>query len=184
MLWQSSPAVPETTMRLIRFPALLLALAASACHADPNEEAVQCPRAYVLPEASHVSHFDGRGTDISDLVLGARLTDVQGACSGKLGVREEGAHGHVVMVVTKGPAATSNEADVGYILGVVRDGQILDKAAYVQHVTFPPNVSNLEVTGQEIALKLPTGKGVSGPNYHLYFMLNLTPEELAANRRQ
>ena len=170
-------------MRLIHLPVLLLVLAAAACHADPNEEAVQCPRAYALPEASHVSHFNGRGSDISDLILGVRLTDVQGACSGKLGVREEGAHGHVVMAVTKGPAATGNEADVGYILGVVRDGVILDKAAYVQHVTFPPNVSTLEVTGQEIALKLPTGKGVSGPSYHLYFMLNLTPEELAANRR-
>ncbi len=169
-------------MRPFHFPVLLLALAVAACHADPNEEAVQCPRAYVLPEASHVSHFDGRGTDISDLVLGVRLTDVQGACSGKLGVREEGAHGHVVMVVTKGPAATSNTADVGYILGVVRNGVILDRASYVQHVVFPSNVDTLEMTGQEIALKLPTGKGVSGPSYHLYFMLNLTPEELAANR--
>ncbi len=170
-------------MRLTHLSVLFLALAVAACHTDPDEEAAQCPRAYVLPEASHVSHFNGRGTDVSDLVLGVRLTDVQGACSGKLGVRVEGAHGHVVMVVTKGPAATSNSADVGYILGVVRDGQILDKAAYVQHVTFPQNVDTLEVTGQEIAMKLPTSKGVSGPNYHLYFALNLTPEELAANER-
>ncbi len=170
-------------MRLTHFPALLLAFAAAACHGDPNEEAVQCPRAYVLPEASHVSHYVGGGTDLSELVLGVRLTDVKGACSGKLGVREEGAHGHVVMVVTKGPAATSNAADVSYSLGVVLNGNIVDRASYVQHVVFPSNVDTLEVTGQEIKLKLPTGKGVSGPNYQLVFLLNLTPAEIAANRQ-
>ena len=170
-------------MRLFHLSATLLALAAAGCHGDPDEQAVQCPRAYVLPEASHVSRFNGRGTDISDLVLGVRLTDVQGACSGKLGVKVEGAHAHVVMVVTRGPVASGASADVEYRLGVVRDGQVLDEHSYVEHVTFPPNVNTLEVTGQEISLALPTAKGVSGPNYHLYFMLALTPEELAANRR-
>ena len=170
-------------MRLSHCSAALFALALAGCHGDPNEEAVQCPRAYVLPEAATLSRFNGRGTDISDLVLGARLTDVQGACSGKLGVRVEGAHAHVVMVVTRGPVATSDTADIPYKLGVVRDGQILDEHAYVQHVVFPPNVNTLEVTGQEIALSLPTGKDLSGPNYHLYFMLDLTADELAANRR-
>lgn len=170
-------------MRLTHLSAVFLALAATGCHGDPNEEAVQCPQAYVLPEAAHLSRFNGRGTDISDLVLGARLTDVQGACAGKLGVRVEGAHAHAVMVVTLGPAATSRAADIAYKLGVVRDGQVLDEHAYVQHVNFPQNVDTLEVTGQEIALDLPTSKGVSGPNYHLYFMLDLTPAELAANQR-
>jgi hypothetical protein len=172
-------------MRPALAPALLLAaacLALSACGADPNETAAQCPKPYLLPDAASLARYRGTGRDLSDLVLSARLTDVRGACIGLLGTHQEGAHVHVVMTVTRGPAATSAEADIPYGLGVLRDGAILDEARYVQHVVFPPNVDTVQVTGQEVQMKLPTRKGVTGPSYHLYFWLQLTPAELAANR--
>ncbi len=175
-------------MRLPALPALLVpvaCLALSACGADPNETAAECPRPYLLPDAATLARYrPGGGQDLSDLVLTARLTDVQGACAGALGTHLEGAHAHVVMVVSRGPAAATAEADVPYGLGVLRNGRILDEARYVQHVVFPPNVNTVQVTGQEVKLKLPTRKGVTGPSYHLYFWLQLTPEELAANRRK
>lgn len=177
-------------MRPIRFAPTASFLAASllvcllaACHADPNEEAVQCPKAGLLPDATRLTRYDGRGTDIADLVLGVRLTDVQGACSGKLGTRLEGAHAHVVMVATRGPAAQSPDADIAYKIGVVQAGQVISEKAFVQHVSFPPNVTTLQVTGQEIPMKLPLSKSVSGPDYHIYFWLQLSPAELDANRR-
>ncbi len=166
-----------------RLAAALIVLALAACQADPNEEAVQCPKPYLLPDAARLARFDGRGTDLSDLVLSARLTDVQGACSGKLGTRAEGVHVHAVMVVTRGPAASGNTADIPYKLGVMRNNQIISEQAFVQHVTFPSNVETLQVTGQEIPLTLTTGKDLTGQNYHLYFWLDLSPAELAANRR-
>ena len=165
-------------------PALGLAacLALPACGSDPEETAVQCPKPYLLPDATALSRYRGAGHDLSDLVLSVRLTDVRGACAGTLGTRLEGAHAHVVLVVTRGPAATAPNADVTYGVGVMRNGRILDAARYVQHVTFPPNVNTVQVTGQEVQMKLPTAKGVTGPSYHLYFWLQLTPEQLAANR--
>ena len=173
-------------MRFPFLPALSLAacLAVAGCHADPNEEATQCPKPYLLPDAAMLARYRSAGHDLSDLVLSARLTDVQGACAGKLGTKLEGAHAHVVLVVTRGPAAAGPEADVPYGLGVMRNGQLLDEARYVQHVVFPPNVNTVQVTGQELQLKLPTSKGVTGPSYHLYFWLQLTPQELAANRQK
>jgi hypothetical protein len=174
-------------MRLSHLSASLLAglaaLALSACHADPNEEAAQCPKAYLLPDASRLARYDGRGQDISNLVLNVRLTDVQGACSGKLGTKLEGAHAHVVMVVTRGPASTSSQADVAYKIGVIRGNDIIAENSYTQHVTFPDNVNAVQVTGQEIPMKLPTSKTVLGPSYHIYFWLDLTREEVEANRR-
>ena len=158
-------------------------LAVSGCNADPDEQAVQCPKPYLLPDATSLARYRSTGHDLSDLVLSARLTDVQGACAGTLGTKLEGAHAHVVLVVTRGPAATLSAADVPYGMGVMRNGQILDEARYVQHVVFPPNVNTVQVTGQELQLKLPTSKGVTGPSYHLYFWLQLTPEQLAANRQ-
>jgi hypothetical protein len=162
----------------------LLALALSGCGGDPNEEAVQCPKPYLLPDAATLSRYRGQGTDLSDLLLSVKLTDVQGACVGKMGVRVEGAHAHVVMLVARGPAASESSADIPYGVGVVRNGRILDERHYVQHVDFPPNVNTVQATGQEVQFSLPTGKGVGGPSYHLFFWLQLTPAELEANRRR
>jgi hypothetical protein len=162
--------------------ALVLALA--GCQGDPNETAAQCPKPYLLPDASSFTHYDGRGTDIANLVLTARLTDVRGACSGAMGKKEEGAHAHVVMLVSRGPAAQGNTADIPYSVGVMRNGEVLDEHGYTQHVVFPSNVDTVQVTGQEVSFLFPTGKNLSGPNYHLYFWLDLTPGEIAANRQR
>jgi hypothetical protein len=162
--------------------AAALALSLCGCNGDPNETAMQCPKPYLLPDASSFTHYDGRGTDLSDLVLTVRLTDVRGACSGSMGKKQEGAHAHVVMLVTRGPASQGNEADVSYSVGVMRDGEVLDEKSYQQHVVFPSNVDTVQVTGQEIPFLFPTGKSLTGPNYHLYFWLDLTPADLAANR--
>jgi hypothetical protein len=162
--------------------ALLAALALGGCQGDPNETAMSCPKPYLLPDASAFTHYDGRGHDISNLVLSARLTDVRGACVGRLGKLQEGAHAHVVMLVSRGPAAQGNDATISYSVGVMRDGEVLDEHSYSQHVVFPSNVDTVQVTGQEIPFVLPTSKRVAGPDYHLYFWLDLTPEDLAANR--
>jgi hypothetical protein len=169
------------------FAAIVLggaALGLGGCNGDPNETAAQCPKPYLLPDASAFTHYDGRGTDIADVVLSARISDVQGACSGAMGRKVEGAHAHVVLLLTRGPAAQGREVDIPYRVGVMRAGEVLDEHAYSQHVVFPPNVESVEVTGQEISFVLPTSKGISGPSYHFYFWLDLTPEDLAANRRK
>jgi hypothetical protein len=160
------------------------ALALAGCGGDPNEEAAECPKPYLLPDAASLSRYNGQGTDLADLVLNVRLTDVKGACVGKMGVRQEGAHAHLVMVVSRGPASRGNEVDIPYGIGVVRNGRILDEHDYVQPVVFPPNVDTVQVTGQEVNFLFPTARNVTGPSYHIYFFLKLTPEELEANRRK
>jgi hypothetical protein len=164
--------------------ALAACLALTGCGGDPNEEAAQCPVAALLPDAATLTRYRATGTDLANLELSVRLTDVQGACVGQMGVQQEGAHAHVVMLVVRGPASDANAVDVPYAVGVMRNGRILDEHSYVQHVVFPPNVNTVQVTGQEVKFMLPTGRGVSAPSYHLYFWLKLSPAELAANRRK
>jgi hypothetical protein len=176
---------PSLPLHVLTLAAPLVAsLALAGCTGgDPDERAAQCPKPYLLPDAAAFTHYDGRGTDMSNLVLSARLVDVKGACSGVMGKAEEGAHAHVVMLLTRGPAATGSEVDVPYSVGVMRNGRVLDEHSFVQHVVFPPNVDTVQATGAEIPFLFPAGKSVSGDSYHLYFWLNLTPEDLAANRR-
>jgi hypothetical protein len=172
--------------KLAHGPAAMLVLsglALSACTPDPDEQAPQCPLAYLRPDAATLTRYDGKGTDLTNLVLSGRLQNIRGACKGLLGHKNLTAHAQVEMVLTRGPAARGRDVDVPYNIAIVRSGQVLQKQELVQHVTFPPNVDTVQVTGQDINLAFPTDRGLTGPNYTIYFVFELTPAELAANQR-
>ncbi len=162
---------------------LALAVSLGACTPDPDEQAPQCPLAFLRPDAATLARYDGRGTDLTNLVLSGRLLDIKGACKGLLGHKNLTAHTHVEMVLTRGPAAQGRSVDVPYNVAIVKNGVVLQKQELVQHVTFPPNVDTVQVTGDDVNLAFPTDRGLTGPNYTIYFVFNLTPEELAANQR-
>ena len=155
----------------------------AGCTPDPEERAPQCPTAMLRPDASSFTRYDGRGTDLANLVLSGRLTDVKGACKGLLGHKALTAHAHAEMELTRGPAAAGRDVDVPYIVAVTKDGQVLEEREKVQHVTFPPNVDTVQVTGEDINFAFPTRRGLGGEKYTIYILFRLSPEELAANRR-
>ena len=177
----------STTTRRIGILAPLLLLAAlltlSACTPDPDEQAPQCPLAFLRPDAQTLTRYDGRGTDLTNLVLSGRLLNINGACKGLLGHRKLTARASVQMVLTRGPAAKERVFDVPYNIAIVRQGQVLQKQELVQHVVFPPNVDTVQVTGQSVDMAFPTDRGLTGPNYTIYFVFELTPAELAANQK-
>ncbi len=171
-------------MRIVIRAAALAALAGLAgCVADPEEKAPQCPLAYLRPDAATLTRYDGRGTDITDLTLTARLLDIKGDCSGVLGAKTLKARAHAEMVMTLGPAAPSRTVSVPYNVAVTRHGQLLEKKQLVANVTFPPNVDTVQVRGDEVNFLFPTPDGMGGANYTIYFVFQLTPAELAANQR-
>ena len=178
-------------MRLFSPPgALLFAAAASAalllltaCTPDPEERAPRCPNALLRPDASTLTRYDGRGTDLANLVLSGRLVDIKGACKGLLGHKALTAHAHGEMVLTRGPAATGRDVDVPYIVAVTKDGRPVDRREKLQHVTFPPNVDTVQVTTDDVNFAFPTIRGLGAEKYTIYFLFSLSPEELAANQR-
>ena len=176
-----------TKMRRTRAFASLLfltgLLSLGACTPDPDEQAPQCPLAYLRPDAATLTRYDGRGTDLTNLVLSGRLLNIDGACKGLLGHRKLTAHSQVQMVLTRGPAAKSRAFDVPYNIAIVRQGQVLQKQELVQHVVFPPNVDTVQVSGQDIDMAFPTDRGLTGQNYTIYYVFELSPAELAANQR-
>jgi hypothetical protein len=163
--------------------AVLALLGLVACENDPDEKAPACPVALTRPDANSLTRYDGRGTDLTNLVLNARLTDVKGFCKGELGHKVITAHAHAVFLLTRGPAATSRDVDLQYNVVVAKQGVVLEGKQYVQHVVFPPNVDSVQVQGVEVPFKFTTQRGLTGPNYEIYFVLQLTPDELAANER-
>ncbi len=176
-----------TTTRKTNLAAALLLLAGlailGACTPDPDEQAPQCPLAYLRPDAATLTRYDGRGTDLTNLVLSGRLLNINGACKGLLGHRKLTAHAQVQMVLTRGPAAKDRTFDVPYNIAIVRAGQVLQKQELIQRVVFPQNVDTVQVSGQDVDLAFPTDRGLTGQNYTIYFVFELSPGELAANQR-
>ncbi len=164
---------------VLLMPLGLVALA--GCQADPDEKAPQCPVALTRADAASVARYDGRGRDLTNLVLSAKLEDVKGVCQGQLGHSLLKATAHAQFLLTRGPAAQGRDADLQYDVAILKNDRILEKKLYTQHVTFPSNVDTVEVTGDDIAFSFPTKRGLGGPNYKIYFVLELTPDELAAN---
>jgi hypothetical protein len=179
---------PVTGGVAMRFPAFTLlgligAGLLAGCVADPDEKAPECPNAFLRPDASTVTRYDGRGTDLTNLVLSGRLQDVQGTCKGVIGGKQEKAKAHVDMILTRGPAAQGREVDVPYVVAVTRGGQVLEKQLKTQHVVFPPNVDTVQVTGDDVTFLFPTPHFMSGKNYSIYFLFELTQAELEANEK-
>jgi hypothetical protein len=155
----------------------------AACTPDPDEQAPQCPLRYFRPDAATLTRYDGRGTDLTNLVLTGRLQNIQGACKGLLGHQKLTARARVDMVLTRGPAAKGRDFDIPYVVAVTKKGQLLQKQELIQHVVFPPNVDTVQVTGEDVNMVFPTDRGLTGPNYTIYFLFELTPAELSANQR-
>lgn len=171
-------------MRLVIRAAFLAAAAAAltGCVNDPDEKAPQCPLAYLRPDAATLTRYNGRGTDLTDLVLTARMLDIKGTCSGVLGGKSLKAHAHVEMVMTRGPAAQGRSVSVPYNVAIVEQGRVLQKQQLTANVAFPPNVDTVQVRGDEVNFLFPTPHGLGGANYTIYFVFELTPAELAANQ--
>ncbi len=151
---------------------------------DPNEFPPACPAASILADGADLTRNDGHGFDITNVVLDGRMTGLQGKCRRSEDHKTLDAELRVGMDLTRGPSAAGRTAAVPYFVAVSRDDRILDKRVLTINVTFPANTDRLHVDGEPVMLAFPTPKGVIGPNYKIVVGFQLTPQELAANRRR
>ncbi len=160
-----------------------LALAASSCGPDLPQFAPACPVTGVLSDAADLTRFNGRGIDLTDMVIDGRIAPPTGKC--KL---DDLTHLHttisVTLDLTRGPAAKGRTIDVTYFVSASRGQTILDKRDYKLAVTFPPNSDHVRITGEPVDLVLPIDDKTSGVVYRVLDGFQLSPDELAFNRRR
>jgi hypothetical protein len=152
---------------------------------DRNAFAPLCPTARLIPELADVTRYAGPGPthDLTDLILQARVTAVNGQC--KAGDDDSILPATVVVSISvqRGPAMQGREADVPVFLAVTEGDSIRDKKVFPVHVVFPPNVDRLRMNSGDINLDLPVSSDKSGTAYAIIAGFQLTPDELATNRR-
>jgi hypothetical protein len=174
---------------MFRLPTRALALAAVAllagCAAAPDKFAPPCPSARLLPDAADLTRFNGRGEDVADMTLNARLTAVRAECSdagrGVVRARMLG----VVMDLTRGPALPERAVRVPLFIAVTEGDRLLTEKDFSVAVSFPVNVDRINVTedtdGTEILLPVSAEKSAAA--YSIFVAFRLTKEELDYNRR-
>jgi hypothetical protein len=164
-------------------PALLLPLA--GCGPSRNAFAPVCPNVRLIPALADVTRYAGPGPahDVTDMVVQARVMGVNGSCSAGDDQYVLPAKVQVTIAVQRGPAMRGREADVPVFLAVTEGETVRDKQVFPVHVVFPPNVDRLTMTSPEIDMSLPVTQTVTGASYGIIAGFQLSPDELAANRR-
>jgi hypothetical protein len=144
-----------------------------------------CPRVGVIADAADLTRFRaGGGTDLTAMEVDARVSGFQAKCN-----YASGRQGLVVTLTPqfsaeRGPAAPAPVIDVPYMVAVVGDDdQVLSRAAYALRVAFPPNVSRVQSQGEELSITLAGGVDQAASR-RVLIGFQLSPEELAANRRR
>ncbi len=175
-------------MRRICLPRLAslapLALLAACTAPKPTEFAPSCPRVAILADAADLTRYrPGGGQDITDLVLDGRIAGFKGGCE-----REDRDHVrtklNVDLQLLRGPAARGRQAPVSFFVAV-RDGdRILDKQTYNLNVEFPANQDQLRITGPDTSLLVSVNREKAAAAYDVLIGFQLSPEELALNRRR
>jgi hypothetical protein len=167
-------------------PALLLPLV--GCGPGRNEFAPVCPTARLVTPLADLTRYAGtttagRGHDVTDLILQARVVKVDGTCSPSGETTTLAATVQVSIAVQRGPAMRGSEADVPVFVAVAEGDAVRDKQVFPVHIVFPANVDRLTMTSPPIDLALPVSPGVTGAAYRIISGFQLSPDELAANRQ-
>lgn len=118
------------------------------------------------------------------MVLSGRITGLSGSC-------RRADNGATVLTTVsvglelgRGPAAPGRVADAAYFVALARGEDILAKQVFPLRATFPPNTDRVRLTGDEVQVQVPNqGNGGAGA-YRLLVGFELTPQELATNRRR
>jgi len=159
----------------------------AGCGPGKDEFAPVCPRASLLWQAADLNRYRDESAastqDIRDLILSGRVVAVPAKCEAGKTASQLAADVGITVQLTRGPAMQGRATNVQYFLAVTENGNILDKQVYQSAVVFPPNVDQVTLTSPSVHMVFPISPTKSGAAYTVLAGFQLTPEELAYNRR-
>ena len=179
------PTRPSCLLRAAAFAALLPLV--SACALERDQFPPACPSLAFLSPTADLALFrpgsDAR--DLTALMLAGRMQAIKGQCQPGKTKNTVEATLTVGVELTRGPAMPSNRVNnVPVYVAVTEGDRILDKHVYNLDATFPSNVDRVVVTTPEVFMVLPVTATKSAAAYSVLAGFQLTPDELAASRRQ
>lgn len=178
------PTLARLCLRLM--PLLATAAALSGCDQPGDQFPPPCPVTSILGDAADLTRYRGAGQDITDMVLSGRITGLSGACKRASGGGVVLTTVNIGIDLTRGPAARGRVANAAYFVALTHGETILAKQVYPIQVTFPPNTDHIRLrgTGDEVQVRVPNTGKEGAAAYRVIVGFELTPQELATNRRR
>ena len=145
-----------------------------------------CPRITILADGADLTRFrPGAVQDLAIMTADARLVGFEARCDYTR--RREGVAVSVSAVfdVERGPVAQTRQATLPWFVAVTDagDSQIIDRQDFVTPVEFAANVNRVRVRSRPTTLNFPADERLV-ENHNVRISFQLTPEELALNRRR
>jgi len=167
----------------LRLAALTIAASfTAACMTDPPPP---CPPASILSDASELTLFaPNRGQDLTDVTFRASIERVGTVCEYTRARDVVTSTTGVRLVVTRGPAAQSDQSAVVFFVAVVdKEQTILARERFESTFSFQANQRQAGVV-EEIEQVIPIREGLRGLDYEILVGFELTPEQLEFNRQE
>jgi hypothetical protein len=177
------PVVADKTVRSLAAVALGFSLL-GGCIATDTEKGL-CPSAAVLAPTASVTVFRaGAPVDPSGELYTLWMTNVVPACDFEKEDKTTNSHLDISFHATRAPSTEAANYRVPYYVAVTQGGsRILTKKFFLAEVSFQPGetVSDFHQSVDDIAVK--TGRGLKVGSYLILTGLQLTPEQLAYNKK-
>jgi len=140
----------------------------------------KCPVVAIPDDLSHVTHFNGPGTDFANVTVTALLTDATGGCTfDKGGITVDMT---VSLIARLGPAAVDRNADFAYFVAILdANDKIVAKQVFPAPIAFAEN-QNRRGSIESITQRIPLRDYKQAGKYRIEVGFQLTQEELSYNR--
>ncbi len=158
----------------------------AGCGSGPATLPVACPNPGILADGADLTRYrPGPIQDLTTLEFDARLAGLNGSCTAGRGNRSVEVSLTASFSVERGAAARGRVVELPWFVAVLSpDGQILDKQGFVERVSFGRNETRTAGTSSPVTLSLPVGEERRAQDYRILVSFELTPEDLALNRRR
>lgn len=195
---QTASFLPAHRSRMALVGLLLSALTLAGCTSEQAFSAVglgssteeggtadrPCPTVGVLNETDHLTLFNGRGKDLTDVVLRAEIGKVVTKCEynpEESLISVDLAYNGVAEI---GPAAQSRNQTVTTFVAVMRRfGTKVKKQIYEVPLAFGGNSRQIQFLKTVDGTQIPYGGNADGRIYEILIGFQLTPEQLDYNRK-
>lgn len=143
-----------------------------------------CPTVGVLNGTDHLTLFNGRGRDLTDVVLRAEIAKVVTSCEYNVDERLISVDLAYNGVAEIGPAAQSRTQTVTTFVAVTRRfGAKVKKQIYEVPLVFEGASRQIQFVKSVNGTQIPYGADADGRIYEILIGFQLTPEQLDYNRK-
>jgi len=171
--------------RVCKFGAIALALLLlAACQGQLEEGTVgNCPPTAILDGPSELTRYKPASAKApTDVLFRTKMTTFSGICD--FDANSIDVELNISIEAVRGPANTSGKAEFAYFVAILKkDKTVLTRTKFPIIAEFVRQDARFNFS-ESVSANIPRRKNDSTSDYILYLGFEMTPEELAHNRRR